>query len=265
MPTKKSNIIGLIGTIVIHVLILVIMFCVVIEHSPIKQPEWPPRDSSEILFGGEYVMLGDFNQPITSSNNESPAPSTDATDALSAEDLDNSGLAGEPSQPETSLQESPMQIDKKTTTQQGPTKEELEAKEKARLEQEQKQKIQDQIKATFAGKSNKDNTQSNSNAGQENGNNNVGAINGAPGVSSGGLTLERWVGTSSTKSGTVVVAVTVNPDGKVISAKVKSGTGAAGADVNTRARCEQASLKCSFSVPKNETKVQRGTITWKFK
>ena len=40
---------------------------------------------------------------------------------------------------------------------------------------------------------------------------------------------------------------------------------AAGADVNTRARCEQASLKCSFSVPKNETKVQRGTITWKFK
>ena len=121
------------------------------------------------------------------------------------------------------------------------------------------------MKNAFASNGKSSDSNGKGKAGQTDGNSETGAISGAPGTNVGGRTLAHWVKTSSTKSGTIVVAVSVNPDGKVISAKVQSGSGAAYADATTRTRCEQASLQCSFSVAKDETKEQRGTITWRFK
>ena len=79
---KKTRIIAIAGTIVIHVLILVISLCFVIEHSPQHDlnAQWPPVDSSEILFGGEYVMLGDIDQPQTQNDQQQPAPAADETE-----------------------------------------------------------------------------------------------------------------------------------------------------------------------------------------
>lgn len=263
MGVDKPRIIGIIGTIVFHVLILVISLCFFIEHSPQQQPEWPPCDSSEILFGGEYVMLGDIAQPLAKAN-EKPAPSKNELDSREANDLNDSGSKGESSQVTSSTKESTMKVVENTPQKQGPTQEELEAQERARIQEETKQQIQNQIKNQFANKNNGQKPSDGGNAGQQDGNSETGVISGAPGVSSG-LTLSNWVKTTSTKSGSVVIAVTVNPQGKVTKATFQSGTGAAGADTQIRSRCEQASLKCSFSVKKGETKDQRGTITWRFK
>lgn len=263
--SKKSRIIAIIGTIVIHLLLLVTTLCVVIEHTPVKDAEWPPRDSSEILFGGEYVMLGDMIQPIPESDQEQPAPEANEAETPEADDLVDAGTQAQPSQVVTSTQESPMKVEKKPETTPGPTKEELEAAEKARLEKEKQEQIKNQMKNAFAGSGKSSDSNGKGKAGQTDGNSDTGATSGSPGANVGGRTLAHWVKTSSTKSGTIIVAVTVNPQGKVTSAKVNGGSGAAYADATTRSRCEQASLQCSFSVSSTETRDQRGTITWRFK
>lgn len=267
---KKTRIIAIAGTIVIHVLILVISLCFVIEHSPQHDlnAQWPPVDSSEILFGGEYVMLGDIDQSQIQNDQQQPAPAADETDAPESDDLNNAGSKGEPAQVVSTPKESPMKVEKKPveTPKQGPSEEELAAAaEKARIEKEQQKKIQDQIKNQFAGKGKGTAEGGKGKNGQADGNSETGSTSGAPGANLGGRTLAHWVKTSSTKSGSIIVSVSVNPQGKVTSAKVTGGSGPAYADAATRSRCEQASLKCSFSVSKTETKEQRGTITWRFK
>ena len=264
--SNKSRIIAIAGTIVFHVLLLVITFCFVIEHTPKTDAEWPPRDSSEILFGGEYVMLGDVMQPQLESTQQEQAASANENEALTADDFENAGSQGTPSQVVTSSQESPMKVEQKPETQKpGPTAEELAAAEKARIEKEKQQQIQNQMKNAFAGNSKSSNSNGKGRPGQADGNSETGATSGAPGTNVGGRTLAHWVKASSTKAGSIVVAVSVNPQGKVVSAKTISGSGPAYADAATRTRCEQASLQCSFSVSKTETQEQRGTITWRFK
>ena len=264
---KKSRIIAIVSAITIHLLILLITFFVVIEHSSVEMDdaEWPPRDSSEILFGGEYVMLGDMIQPEVESSQEQPAPSNEEVETVEADDLSNAGPQAQPSKVVTSTQESSMKVEPKPETPPGPTKEELEAAEKARIEKEKQEQIKNQMSNAFANNSKNTDANGKGKAGQSDGNSETGATSGAPGANVAGRTLAHWEKPSSTKSGSIEVTVSVNPEGKVVSAKIKGGTGAAYADATTRTRCVDASMKCKFSVAKDETKVQTGTITWNFK
>ena len=54
--------------------------------------KWPPVDSGEIVFGGEFVKLGDFSQPVR-QNNRHTSSETQTTEEPShdATDLQNSG------------------------------------------------------------------------------------------------------------------------------------------------------------------------------
>ena len=167
----------------------------------------------------------------------------------------------------TSTNESPIKVKTKSEIPSGPTKEELKAAEKARVEKEKQEIIKKKMNAFGNSNSNSKNTDTNGEgkAGQYDGNSKTGATSGAPWANVAGRTLECWEKPSSTKSGSIEVTVTVNPEGKVIDAKCRKGTGAAVADTKTRTECEKASLKCKFSVAKDETKVQKGTITWTFK
>ena len=264
---KKSRIIAFISAITIHVLILLITFFVAIEHTSAEMDdaEWPPRDSSEILFGGEYVMLGDMAQPEDESNQELPAPSNEEVETVEADDLSNAGPQAQSSQVVTSTQESSMKVESKPETPPGSTKEELEAAEKARIEKEKQEQIKNQMANVFASKSKNTDANGKGKAGQADGNSETGAISGAPGDSVSGRTLEYWVKTSSTKTGSVVVTVKVAPDGTVKSPKATGGSGAAYADLDIRSRCEQDSKKCRFPVAKDETREQPATIIWNFK
>ena len=171
----------------------------------------------------------------------------------------------------TSSQQSSMKVKTKPVTPPGPTKEELEAElkaaKKARIEKEKQEQIKNQMSNAFANNSKNTDANGKGKAGQSDGNSETGATSGAPGANVAGRTLEYWEkpDEKDLKRGTIVVKVTVNPKGEVIDAKCDTGTGAASADATTRKRCVEASKKCKFSVAKDETKVQKGTITWPFK
>ena len=193
------------------------------------------------------------------SSKELPAPSNEDVETVEADDLVDAGAQAQPSQVVTSTQESPMKVEPKPQPTTVPTKEELEATEKARIEKYKQEQIKNQMANAFASKSKNTDANGKGKAGQADGNSEEGAISGAPGHGVSGRTIEYFEKTSSHKGGSVVVTVKVNPDGTVKSAK------ATGADQTTRDRCEQASLKCRFSVAKDETREQTGTITWIFK
>ena len=144
----------------------------------------------------------------------------------------------------TSTNESPMKVKTKPEIPSGPTKEEREAAEKARAAKEKQEKIKNQMMGAFNNSKNTD-TNGEGKAWQS--------------YENGGT------GASSTKSGTIVVKVKVNPQGEVISAEVVDGRGAAYNDATARKECVKASMKCKFSVATDETKVQTGTITWTIK
>ena len=67
---------------------------------------------------------------------------------------------------------------------------------------------------------------------------------------------------SFTRSGRVTVRVTVDPRGKVTSAKATSATGDLASHPEVRRACEQAALKSQFSVPKNTMTEGIGTVTY---
>lgn len=263
---NKPRIIAIIGTIVIHVLILVISLTFVVTHTPheSQSEEWPPVDSSEILFGGEYVMLGDVEQPTTDEAQQ-PAAQAEENEVVAAEQITDAGTPGTPPQPQPSTNESPMKVTPKPVEKPGPTKEELEAQEKARIEKEKAQQIKDQTKNAFAGKGKGTDENGGGKQGNKEGNNPNGSVTGSPGHNLGGRTIESWGRPSSKKTGVIRIAVVVSPQGKVTQAKYAGGEGAAASDESIRRSCESAALKSKFSVSKTETKVQRGTITWRFK
>lgn len=228
------------GTIIFHLILLVIILFSCLQYPPKDKPI-PHVKESEILLEGEYVMRGDVPEPNKVSN-KIAAPKQPKQDVPSA----NEELI-------SSSQESPMKV----------VEPEISEEELARLEEERRQaeaaeRIRQQVK--FGSKGSGD-----GNSGSPNGNASFGATSGSPGYSLKGRTAERWGTPRSNKSGSIVVKVSVDRDGKVVSAKVVNGEGAAYADLSIRRRCEAASMDSKFSVDREATAIQTGTITWRFK
>lgn len=254
----KAAVITFIAVVIIG---LIIAFTKLV-YIPGAAQVWPPVDSSEILFEGEYVMAGDVETP--QSQNSEPAqmesveePVTDGPDLTDAGDP-----SPVPPPVTTSTQPSPMKVNQpKEEEKTGPTKAEIEAeKAKAKQAQETQQKI--------AGRMNfGSNTSSGNGTGKQgspNGNSNVGAVSGAPGYSLEGRTLAHWVLPAKTApNGSVTVRVVVNQQGKVIDASVASSSGAA-ANEAIRSACVAAAKKSSFSVKLDAPPRQSGTISYKF-
>ncbi|MCM1022253.1 MAG: hypothetical protein NC343_07635 [Muribaculum sp.] len=224
-------------------------------------------DSSEIVFGGEFVKMGNFATP-TRHSKSTTATETQNTEESAHEgtDLQNSGMSSA-EQPEivTSERQSPAKVDKKPQQQKtGPSKEELAERERIRREREQAQKsklINSGMKNTF----NKPGNTTTQIDGSPQGNSTVGISNGSPGFSLFGRTAEGWGKPSSAFGGTITIRVKVNRQGHVISATYAGGSGSAAAQQNVRQSCIQAARQSRFSVDENAPAEQSGTITWTFR
>lgn len=252
----KNRIIAICATLLLHILIAVILVFSFLYYS------WPPKDlplpkESEILFGGEYVMLGNFQAP--SVNNMDNAPSDVSKEVVNndGDDAVNSGEPGDGRQLVSADFESDMKVKKEKPEKNGPTQEEKAEQERIKREKEAADRINKRVSFNSTGKKG-------GKEGSLNGNSDFGARNGAPGHSLKGRTLEDWGKPTSNVDGKVVIEVRVDPRGRVISARYKSGTGSAAGSIAVRRSCEQASLKSRFSVSTETTVVQVGTITWKF-
>ncbi len=259
--TDKDKIKGIIATVIFHaLLILSLVFASLYYSFPPEENDLAMMRQDEILFGGEYVVLGDFVQP--NQNNDMGAPrevEQSEKPTIEGDDNVNMGETGEaPSQVVTQENESPMKVEKEENS--GPTEEELAAEaERVRRERETAEKINKRVsfgntKGTGTGTT-----------GSTTGSSVARIASGAPGVSGlEGYTLASWGRPNSSVQGVVKIQVRVNSRGKVISANYAGGSGSAASNMSVRRSCEQASLQSQFSVPKNTITEGVGVITWKF-
>lgn len=255
----KDKLKGIIATVIFHAVLLIALAIAYLHYSyPPKDKEIAELQKDEILFGGDYVVLGDFLQTTTDNTAGSPQSEQD-TPAVDGDDEASAGATGNAPTPLVNSEaESPMKVKKQDNT--GPTKEEIEAEqERIRKEKEAAERIN---KRVSFGNTKGSGTGS---EGATTGSSTARVASGAPGVSGlEGYTLSSWGQPSSHVTGVIKIQVRVNSRGKVISARYVDGSGSAAGNTAVRRSCEQASLQSQFSVPKNTTTEGVGVITWKF-
>ena len=264
--TSRNRWIAIVGTLLFHVgLLLVLLLCRLYYRYPPE--DFDPKEDmqKEILFGGEYVMLGDV---MDLSNSRPSNASMDAAEVSkqpqnAASDLIDAGEADHmPKELISTEADSPMKVKKteKKEEPKGVNKSEIAQQEKQRLQEEaERKKIKDRVKFGSSSQSGSGST------GLPSGNSSTVARSVQPGIGGlSGYTLSSWGRPSSPSEGTVTIQVKVNARGKVISAKYVSGTGAAASNSAVRRSCEAAALKSQFSVPVGVTNDALGTITWHF-
>ncbi len=257
-------------TLLIFALLIVALLFSYLKYPPegVDLSQQAKPDDETILFGGEYVMVGD--NPFLTANSttlggvdaaEEPQPKTDAAD-----DLNDAGTVGEPSHVVTSEKESPMKVEKKPKPEKpGPTKEEIEAQQRAKREKE----VADKVKGAFGGKKGegkkgegKGQDDGTGKKGQEDGNSPTGASKGSPGHNLGGRQIMSSHNVKATQSGTIRVSVVVNANGAVTSAKYAGGSGPAAGNAALRAKFVTESRRIKFTKRQDSDDDQRGVITW---
>ena len=289
---RKNSLWALLLTLLITVgtMALLLRFSLRYEQDP-NMPDITQLAQDSILFGGEYVMLGNTLDMLQNdlmdqqAADPSAAPEEGDDPDIDAEDMEDAGEATQKTPPVvTQKAESPHKVKEQPKEPEpkksGPTKENDKKVEKPKAKtntaeaQETKSKqpkpeqksstsnaTDNRVKNAFgSGKGNGGGQQ-----GAASGNSSQGVLAGKPGISGlVGYTLDYWAKPvpNSKWSGRVVVRVTVNPRGQVIKASAVSATGDLASHPEVRRACEQAALKSRFSVPKNTMTEGIGTVTY---
>lgn len=265
--SQRDQLIALAGTALVVILIVLALVLVHyrVDISAPDDRKWPPVDSSEIVFGGEFVKLGDMPFPLEETDN-SPMPDDSPSDpAVDGTDLaDGADAVAEAPALVTSANESTMKVTEKPRPEKtGPTKEELAERERVRRQKEEAEKqakIKDRMKSGFS-----NSKKGTGEAGSPNGNSDSGALSGLAGHDLRGRTAEAWGRPTSTLSGTVRIKVRVNRKGQVTGTpEYIGGTGPAAANAGVRRSCIAASRQSRFSVDMEAPAEQTGVITWRF-
>ena len=272
MNSNKSRIIAIIGTLLFHVAIFFISFFYSMDYtmSELFSKEWPPQDSSEILFGGEYVMIGDTYEPSDLPEEENAASTTQSEEvSIEADDMTDEGAIGDPVQPVTSTEESPVEIvEKPVQTTSGTTKE-LEEPKTEKPSASNATNSTPSVSVTFNTPGSGNGSSGGKDKGQKEGNTkdqDAKIIGNSGDYNLPGYSIAHWVKPTEKidKAGSIIVSVTVSSSGKVMSAKVVGGSEYLLSNEKLKTACEKAALKCSFKLNLATTKkTQKGTITYK--
>lgn len=263
---RKSKLLGMVVTVVFHLAVLALLLTLYLTYPPADRStrEWPPVDSAEVLFGGEFVRIGD-SPDLADADTDAPAEAADQPQPEPLQEAaatENSGRPAEPAPVVSTKRPSEAKAAEKPKPEKtGPTKAEREAAERARREEEQRKAIQDRIKNSDFGSKGS----GKGSAGQPDGNSSSGAASGTPGFSLQGRSLAKYELPPSGPLGTITIRVSVNREGKVTSAEFQSGTGSAATNTAARAHCIAAARRSQFSVNESAPAQQVGTITYNFR
>ncbi len=288
---RKNSLWALLLTLLITVCTLALLLRATLryEQAP-DMPDLTQLAQDSILFGGDYVMLGNTLDNVQNDlmDQESADPSASPEEGdepeIDADDREDAGEVNQKTPPlVTQKTESPHKVKEQPKEAEpkkpGPTKQNDKVVEKPKAQdrkaeaQETKAKTTQQQQNTASNATNNrvKNAFGNSGGngggkqGSTQGNSSQGTLAGKPGVTGlVGYTLEYWAKPvpNSKWSGRVMVRVTVDPRGKVTSAKATGATGDLASHPEVRRACEQAALKSSFSVPKNTMTEAYGTVTY---
>lgn len=265
---RKNELLALLLTLIVCLITGVILVCSYMRYEPLSNTE---LKQDTIMFGGEYVMLGDMIEESASDEMASEASEANEQDNsqpdVEGDDVkDNGEPTKQPAPVVTAPKESPMKVKEKPKEEPkkpGPAVSNAKEEKKEQVKQTPNKATDSRVKNAFgsgggtgAGKQ-----------GSPDGNSTTGLTMGKPGL--GGLvgyTLDYWAkpNPNSKWSGTVQVRVRINTRGKVIEARCVGGTGEVYSHREIRTACEQAALKSQFSVPNNTTTEGVGTITYKW-
>ena len=288
---RNNSLWALLLTLLITVgtLALLMRYTLRYEQFP-DSPDLTQLAQDTIMFGGEYVMLGNTMDNVQNdlmdqaSADPSMSPEQGDEPDIEADDMEDAGEVNQKTPPlVTQKTESPHKVKEQPKPTEpkksGPTKENDKVVEKpkakdnkAEAQETKSKKTSEQANATSNATDNRvknafgsGNGKGGGQQGSANGNSNQGVLAGKPGISGlVGYTLDYWAKPvpNSKWSGRVMVRVTVDPRGKVTSAKATSATGDLASHPEVRRACEQAALKSSFSVPKNTMTEGIGTVTY---
>ena len=288
---RKNSLWALLLTLLITVgtLALLLRFSLRYEQDP-NLPDLTQLAQDSILFGGDYVMLGNTMDNLQDqfldeqAADQSASPEEGDDPDIDGDDLEDAGEINQKTPPLVTqktesphkVKEPPKEAEPKKS---GPTKPNDQVVEKPKAKDKKAEAQETKSKTTTEQKTNTSNATDNkvknafgnkggSGGGQQgapNGNSNQGVLAGKPGI--GGLvgyTLDYWAKPvpNSKWSGRVVVRVTVNPRGQVTKANAISATGDLASHPEVRRACEEAALKSRFSVPKNTMTEGIGTVTY---
>ena len=288
---RKHSLWALLLTLLITVgtLALLLSFTLRYEQVP-DRPDLTQLAQDSILFGGEFVMLGNtfdnVQNDMMDEESAEPSASPDEGDDpdIEADDMEDAGevnhktppLVTQKTESPHKVKEQPKEAEPKKS---GPTKPNDKVVDKPKAQNKNSEAQQTKSKNTKTENTTASNATNNrvKNAfgngngngggkqGSAGGNSNQGVLAGKPGISGlVGYTLDYWAKPvpNSKWSGRVTVRVTVDPRGKVTSAKATGATGDLASHPEVRRACEQAALKSSFSVPKNTMTEGIGTVTY---
>lgn len=259
MNNKKPRIIAALLTLLTLLIAILLLNSMSLHYSSADADmrQWPPADSSEILFADEFVAAGNIEQTETADEASPVAESAPAHEAFQNE---NAGIT-QPKQQEllSSEQPSHISIKKSTPEPQGPTKAEIEAQEREKRQKETAKAISQRV--NFGGSAAGGSGNSTPESAEGPGASTTGLAN----ASVGGRTLEHWSKPSARNTGSITVRVRVDRQGKVIRADYVSGSGTVASNIAARQSCENAALKSQFSVNYDAPATQTGTITYHFK
>ena len=235
---RRHRAIAAAATLLFHALLIAALVAGVLRYSSEHdQPEWPPADSSEILFGGEFVMVRLLRGGAPKA--KAAAETADVSDVSDVTDVtDVAAPSGD------------IKVPKALKVPKDPKAEKAEA-EKA----EKAEAIKDRV--SFGKGKGK--------AGQPDGNSADGAVSG---IAASGLGNRKAVSLPSPEKGPmgkIVVKITVDRNGNVTSAAYLSGVAPANASASARRSCVEAARRSRFSADPDAPASQTGTITYTYK
>lgn len=272
---KNSRIQGIVGTLIVHLVILLILLFVFIHGTEVQEEGGVP-----VMLGNTELSQGDsdpytltevdiLNEPQMESVPEQTSDVELSEQEMITQDVEET-VAVTPQKKKDTAKKTEKEQPKKTVPEK--TREQIEAEKKAAAEKAAAEAAAKKIAGAF-GKgttmgSKGSGTTGKGIEGSPTGNGNVGKSTGVGGVGSWDLNGRSLNGSlpvpvyNVQDEGRVVVTITVNPAGKVISTSINKRTNTVNAAL--RRAAEEAARKATFNTISGVNN-QTGTITYYFK
>lgn len=272
---KNSRIQGIVGTVIVHLVILLILLFVFIHGTEVQEEGGVP-----VMLGNTELSQGDsdpytltevdiLNEPQMETVPEQTSDVEASEQEMITQDVEET-VAVTPQKKKNTAKKTEKEQPKKTVPEK--TREQIEAEKKAAAEKAAAEAAAKKIAGAF-GKgttmgSKGSGTTGKGIEGSPTGNGNVGKSTGVGGVGSWDLNGRSLNGSlpvpvyNVQEEGRVVVTITVNPAGKVISTSINKRTNTVNAAL--RRAAEEAARKATFNTISGVNN-QTGTITYYFK
>ena len=243
-PEKKDKILGIVGSLVFHVAIILILFFTKL-YSPFEDEG-----------GGILVAYGNNYEIVTEKPSGYIPPKVTSSTEEITQDTDEPSITSEEDEKKRKEEE----------------RKEAERKAREEAERQESERINSLVSGALSATASQNSSDS---KGSPNGNSTDGAESGNAGYGSfdlggrglaKGESLPRPQYDNSNIEGKLVVDITVNPAGRVINASInlQKSDNKIASNLNMRNRALEAARKATFEAIK-ESNNQNGTITYQFK